>query len=108
MVRRVFQFSTLNILQDYMYLFTNSMELTVEVSCNKRPVVKTLPRHWRHNYNSMMSLLSAVDGGVSGLVLDTAGHPVAGASVSIQGVDKVTTTSDRGEYWRLLLPGYYK
>ena len=26
----------------------------------------------------------------------------------VEGVDKVTVTSDRGEYWRLLLPGHYK
>ena len=42
------------------------------------------------------------------LVLDTRGLPVAGAQVMVEGVDKVTVTSDRGEYWRLLLPGQYK
>ena len=42
------------------------------------------------------------------LVLDTRGLPVAGAQVMVEGVDKVTVTSERGEYWRLLLPGHYK
>lgn len=80
----------------------------------------------------MVSLLAAVDGGVAGLVLDTSGHPVAGAAVTVEGVDKVkyfctanifvarcvlkmllscckvTTSTERGEYWRLLLPGLYK
>ena len=37
----------------------------------------------------MVSLLAAVDGGVAGLVLDTSGHPVAGATVTVEGVDKV-------------------
>ena len=80
----------------------------MEVSCNKRPPAKSLPRHWRSNYHSMLALLEAADGGVSGLVLDTEGRPVAGAEVRVEGIDKVTTSTDRGEFWRLLLPGFYK
>ena len=60
-----------------------------QVSCTKRPAARTLARHWRSNYLSMVSLLAAVDGGVAGLVLDTSGHPVAGAAVTVEGVDKV-------------------
>merc|ERR1719510_761851 len=74
------------------------MELTVEVSCCKRPPVQSLARHWRHNYHSMLAVL----------VLDTRGFPVCGAQVMVEGVDKVTVTSERGEYWRLLLPGQYR
>ena len=95
-------------LQDFTYLFSNSMELTVEVSCCKRPPVTALAHHWRHNYHSMLALIRAVDGGVAGLVLDTRGLPVCGAQVMVEGVDKVTVTSERGEYWRLLLPGQYR
>ena len=76
-------------LQDFTYLFTNSMELTVEVSCCKRPPVSTLPRHWRHNYHAMLAVIKAVDGGVAGIVLDTRGQPVAGAQIMVEGVDKV-------------------
>ena len=82
-------------LQDFTYLFTNSMELTVEVSCCKRPPVSALARHWRHNYHAMLAILRAVDGGVAGLVLDPGGSPVCGAQVVVEGVDKVTVTSDR-------------
>ena len=53
-------------LQDFSYLFTNTMELTVEVSCNKRPGLRSVTRHWRHNYRSMLSMMAAVDGGVAG------------------------------------------
>ena len=112
-------------LQDFTYLFSNAMELTVEVnrsqplvqslvssteqvSCCKRPPITQLSRHWRHNYHSMLAVLRAVEGGVRGLVLDSLGNGVAGAQVMVEGVDKVTVTSERGEYWRLLLPGLYR
>ena len=30
-----------------------------------------------------------------------------GAVVMVEGIDKYVNTTDRGEYWRLLLPGSY-
>ena len=44
---------------------------------------------------------------VSGLVTDINGQPVQDANVVVAGINKNITTSDRGEYWRLLLPGTY-
>ena len=95
-------------LQDYGYLFSNCMELTVEVSCDKRPPSRTLVQHWRNNYQALLATISAVDGGVKGLVVDKAGRPVEGASVEVEGIDKKTVTNERGEFWRLLMPGEYQ
>ena len=94
-------------MQDYSYLFTNCMELTVEVCCDKKPPSRTLATHWRQNYPALLATLTAVDGGVKGLVLDHRGEPLAGATVRIAGIDKDTVTTERGEFWRLLLPGTY-
>ena len=94
-------------MQDYGYLFSNCMELTVEVSCDKRPHSRTLATHWRNNYQAMMAMLRAVDGGVKGVVVDQGGTLVAGAMISVKGIDKDTITNERGEFWRLLLPGTY-
>ena len=94
-------------MQDYGYLFTNCMELTVEVSCDKRPHSRTLATHWRNNYPAMLATIMAVDGGVKGIVVDQNGKPVEGAKVEVEGIDKKTVTSKRGEFWRLLLPGTY-
>ena len=94
-------------LQDYGYLFSNCMELTVEVSCDKKPHSRTLGTHWRNNYHAIIATIGAVDGGVKGLVVDKAGRPVEGASVEVEGIDKKTVTNKRGEFWRLLLPGTY-
>ena len=94
-------------MQDYNYMFSNCMELTVEVSCEKRPAGKTLTEHWENNYASMLSVIQSADGGVKGLVVDEEGSALPGARVRIAGVDKEIVTTDRGEYWRLLVPGTY-
>ena len=91
-------------LQDYGYLFTNCMDLTVEVSCDKRPHSRTLAQHWRNNYQALLNTVSAVEGGVKGLVVDKTGRAVVGAGVEVEGIDKKTVTNERGEFWRLLLP----
>ena len=94
-------------MQDYNYIFSNCMELTVEVSCDKKPPAKTLVTQWENNYVSMLTMLQSVDGGVKGLVVDEEGTPLAGATVRIRGIDKEIVATERGEYWRLLVPGTY-
>ena len=42
-----------------------------------------------------------------GLVVDEEGAPLASATVRIEGIDKEIVTTERGEYWRLLVPGTY-
>lgn len=45
---------------------------------------------------------------VQGVVTDSVtGEGIEGAKVSVEGVNYNVTTSSRGEYWRLLLPGTY-
>jgi len=45
---------------------------------------------------------------VKGLVKDSSGNPIPGAVVTVvDREDFTSTTTPRGEYWRLLLPGQY-
>ena len=62
---------------------------------------------WDNNLESMLVLLNSVHGGMKGLVTDQDGHPLHKATVEVVGRDKSVTTTARGEYWRLLLPGTY-
>ena len=43
----------------------------------------------------------------TGIVTDEDGNPIEGAQVGILGILHNVTTTSRGEYWRLLLPGNY-
>jgi len=97
-----------NGMQDYNYLFTNCMEITAELSCWKRPPAHMLQVEWENNLDSMLVLLESAHMGVKGVVLDEDGKPVDKAVVQVSGRDKHVRTTNRGEYWRLLLPGTYQ
>ena len=71
-------------MQDYNYMFAGCLELTVEVSCDKRPHSKTLLKHWRDNYPAMLALLGAADSGVKGLTVDEEGNIVNGVRISVR------------------------
>jgi len=99
-------------MQDFNYIFTNDMEITLELSCCKYPKRYYLNREWERNHKSLLSYLEQVHRGVRGVVKDSAGEPVEGATVIVnqEGLGllrKNVTTSSRGEFWRLLMPGEY-
>ena len=97
-----------NGMQDYNYLFSNCMEITAELSCWKRPPATHLQVEWENNLDSMLILLESAHVGIKGKVLDEDGEPLDRAVVQVCDRDKHVTTTNRGEYWRLLLPGTYK
>lgn len=47
-------------MQDYNYLNSNCFEITVEMSCNKYPYAKDLPRYWMENKNSLITFMEQV------------------------------------------------
>jgi len=96
-----------NGMQDFNYLFSNCMEITAELSCWKRPPASHLQVEWENNLDSMLVLLESVHMGVKGKVLDEDGKPLSGSIVEVIGRDKHITTTNRGEYWRMLMPGTY-
>ena len=95
-------------MQDFNYLFSNCMEMTIELSCCKYPQETELQGHWEDNKESLLSYLEAAMGGIRGLVTDENGAAVQGAVVTVFGLEeKNVTTSFLGEWWRLLAPGSY-
>merc|ERR1719228_2051000 len=94
-------------MQDFNYLFSNCMELTIEISCCKYPMETELQTHWNHNKESLLSYLEVVQSGVRGFVRTETGDPVTNAVIEVKGIGKNITTSYFGEYWRLLSPGKY-
>ena len=93
--------------QDFNYLFSNCMEITVELSCCKYPLEATLQGHWEDNREALLAYVEAVQAGLRGIVRDAEGEPVANAIIEVAGIEKNVTTSFRGEFWRLLSAGRY-
>ncbi|XP_074039541.1 carboxypeptidase D svr [Leptinotarsa decemlineata] len=95
-------------MQDFNYVHSNCFEVTFELSCCKFPLASTLPQEWRNNKESLLRFIEASHWGVKGLVTNERGEAVLDADVVVVGISHNITTSNRGEYWRLLLPGTYE
>jgi len=94
-------------MQDFNYVHSNCFEITLELSCCKYPSRNTLPTEWRLNKESLLSYMESVHMGVKGLVTDENGNGIHGAKIWVQGIDHPISTTERGEYWRLLVDGTY-
>ncbi|KAM4037774.1 carboxypeptidase M [Anomaloglossus baeobatrachus] len=96
-------------MQDYNYIFSQCVEITLEVSCCKYPDAATLQGHWNDNKVSVVEYMKQVHMGIKGQVLDTNGKPIQNAVVDVQGRLRICPyrTNKNGEYFLLLLPGTY-
>lgn len=94
-------------MQDFNYVHSNCFEVTFELSCCKFPDAGELPNYWNMNKESMLTFIESVHWGVKGFVRDQNGEAILDADVTVEGVNHNVTTSNKGEYWRLLLPGEY-
>ena len=95
-------------MNDFNYIFSNSFEVTVELTCCKKPDPSTLPLEWKKNKRSLVEYLKQAHIGIKGIVTDRRGERFSGAEIIVVGNEKNIVSTNRGEYWRLLIPGDYK
>ena len=60
-------------MQDFNYIFSNAMDLTIEVSCCKYPKRTSLLKEWEANMKSMIEFVEQAHIGIKGIV--TRGSP---------------------------------
>lgn len=94
-------------MQDYNYIWEGCMELTLELSCCKYPYSHELSQFWFDNKQALLTYLGEAHRGVRGLVHDMNGNPIPKAILMIKGRNISFKSSDKGEIWRILLPGTY-
>lgn len=87
-----------------MYVNTNCLEITVEVSCVKYPYSSDISHYWKDNQESIIQFVNASSKGVHGFVFNQFGAPIDGATISVDGIEKPVTTYRYGDYWRMLTP----
>nr|XP_054749275.1 carboxypeptidase D-like [Lytechinus pictus] len=94
-------------MQDWNYVNTNTMEITVEMSCVKFPLTADLPQYWNDNKMSLLSFMHEVHRGIHGFVLDRAGKGISHAHIIVEGIEHNVSTAKYGDFWRPLTPGFY-
>ncbi|XP_030634505.1 carboxypeptidase D isoform X1 [Chanos chanos] len=95
-------------MQDWNYLNTNCFEVTIELGCMKYPLEKDLPVYWEQNRRALLQFIHQVHRGVKGMVTDSKdGTGIPNATITVTGIDHPVTTTQAGDYWRLLVPGTY-
>lgn len=109
-------------MSDFNYLHTNCLEITVELGCDKFPAEQELYPEWKRNKEALLSFMESVSirdaakterkkkegieeeimglsgvweqvhRGIKGVVKDTDGNAIKGATVSVRGIRKDVTT----------------
>ncbi|XP_050687270.1 carboxypeptidase E-like [Eriocheir sinensis] len=109
-------------MQDFNYLASNDMEITLEVGCVKYPPASALKTEWERNKDAMLEYMWQAHTGVKGVVRDAlTGQGLPNAIIHVKNVTRFNDTHVRddhinhdvtsvrgGEYWRLLVPGDYE
>ena len=70
---------------------------------------QALPQEeWERNQSPLLSFLEVARTAARGLVTHQDGRPASGATVVVSDRPKDLVTTERGEWWRLLVPGSYR
>ncbi|MEJ1274413.1 hypothetical protein NN561_005297 [Cricetulus griseus] len=124
-------------INDFSYLHTNCLELSIYLGCDKFPHESELPREWENNKEALLTFMEQVGQpglhrrvklgrsmdmesmwahtsflqvhrGIKGVVTDEQGIPIANATISVNGINHGVKTASGGDYWRILNPGEYR
>ncbi|XP_062995298.1 adipocyte enhancer-binding protein 1 [Elgaria multicarinata webbii] len=95
-------------MNDFSYLHSNCLELSIYPGCDKFPHESELPQEWENNKESLLTFMEQIHRGIKGVVTDQQGDPIANASISVGGINHDVLTASGGDYWRILNPGEYR
>jgi hypothetical protein len=108
-------YSVVGGMQDFNYLATNAMEITLELSCEKMVDGKQLPQFWEDNKKALMAYMFTAHAGVKGQIFDDeTGLPVQHAALWVRNGSQTepirhpVTSWEDGDYYRVLPPGQYE
>ncbi|XP_069475053.1 adipocyte enhancer-binding protein 1 isoform X2 [Ambystoma mexicanum] len=95
-------------MNDFSYLHTNCLELSIYPGCDKFPHESQLQEEWESNKESLLSFMEQVHRGIKGVVTDQQGEPIPNATISVAEINHDVMTASGGDYWRILNPGEYR
>lgn len=94
-------------MQDYNYVHSNCLELTIEMSCVKFPAESKLKTYWDAHKVSLLTFMSQVHTGIKGVIKNDQGVGISHATITVSEIRHNITSAQDGDYWRLLVPGKY-
>ena len=94
-------------MQDYNYVHSNCLEITIEMSCVKFPAESKLKTYWDAHKVSLLTFMSQVHTGIKGVIRNDVGAGINHATISVSGIRHNITSAHDGDYWRLVVPGKY-
>ncbi|KAM4676585.1 adipocyte enhancer-binding protein 1 [Discoglossus pictus] len=95
-------------MNDFSYLHTNCLELSIYLGCDKYPHEHELAEEWEINKEALLTFMEQVHRGIKGIVTDRHGEPIANATISVGEIHHDVMTESNGDYWRILNPGEYR
>ncbi|NWV30551.1 AEBP1 protein, partial [Grantiella picta] len=95
-------------MNDFSYLHTNCLELSLYLGCDKFPHESELQQEWENNKESLLTFMEQIHRGIKGVVTDQHGEPIANATIVVGGINHNVKTASSGDYWRILNPGEYR
>ncbi|NXB51715.1 AEBP1 protein, partial [Leucopsar rothschildi] len=95
-------------MNDFSYLHTNCLELSIYLGCDKFPHESELQQEWENNKESLLTFMEQIHRGIKGVVTDQQGEPIANATIVVGGINHNIRTASGGDYWRILNPGEYR
>ena len=81
----------------------------MELSCCKYPKANTLQTEWDLNKESLFQYMEMTHAGIHGSVFDKdTKEAISQVVIEVADLNHNVTTTKKGQYWRLLVPGNYK
>ncbi len=94
---------------DWVYRYTGSLAITVEVSMTKAPSSTLINTHWLENKDSLLAMISRNSNALHGTVTDfTTDQPVKAKISLVNAEGENFYTNTLGQYNRILSPGNYQ
>ncbi|UJR15430.1 hypothetical protein I4U23_002374 [Adineta vaga] len=95
-------------MQDWSYVYTSNMEITIEVGCEKYPKENELEIYWNDNKGALLAFMTQVVHGIRGFVFDIKTQTaISGASIYVHGIEHNVSSYRDGDFFRILSPGIY-
>ena len=94
-------------MQDWNYLECGTLEITVEMGCNKYPPVSELLQDYLDHYLSLIDYIKNARQGFWGQVTDSAGSAIEGTLIIAPEIGINISVHLDGQFWRTAAPGKY-